>query len=173
MWDHDESGQSVLALLCALARDPVLRVSATAILQAKVGTLLSPDDFDAAIEAAYPGAYNENTRRTTAQNVASSWAQAGHLHIEGPKRKLRIQACCTATTVAYALMLGYLQGHRGQTLFETLWTKVLDRSTSHLVDLAATASQFGMIEFHHAGGVMEINFAQLLRPFDGELGAAE
>ena len=173
LWDHDESGQSLLAVLCALGRDPVLRVSATAILQAKVGTLVGPDDFDAAIQGAYPGAYSENTRRTTAQNVASSWAQAGHLHMESPNRKVRALACCTATTVAYALMLGYLQGHRGQALFDTLWAKMLDRSTSHLVDLAATASQLGMVEFRHAGGVMEVNFGQLLRPFDDELGAAE
>jgi hypothetical protein len=66
-------------------------------------------------------------------------------------------------------MLGYLQGSRGQALFETLWARVLDQPTSHLMDLAATASQAGMLELRHGGGVVEITLRQLLRPFhDGQ-----
>jgi hypothetical protein len=110
LWDHDPAGQPLLAVLCALSRDPVLRVSATVIQESDVGALVGPDDFEEAIEEAYPGAYKENTRRTTAQKVASSWAQAGHLRMEGPNRKVRVRASCTPAPVAYALMLGYLQG---------------------------------------------------------------
>jgi hypothetical protein len=173
LWDHDPAGQPLLAMLCALGRDPVLRVSAPVIFHAEVGAVIAPSDFESAIEEAFPGAYKENTRRTTAQKVASSWAQAGHLHMEGPNRKVRVRACCAPAPVAYALMLGYLQSHRGQALFETVWARTLDRPTSQLVELAATAPQAGMLEFRHAGGVMEIEFGHLLRPFDDELGAAE
>jgi len=173
LWDHDLAGQPLLAMLCALGRDPVLRVAAPVIFHAEVGALVGPDDFEAAIEEAFPGAYKANTRRATAQKVASSWAQAGHLCMEGPNRKVRLRACCTPAPVAYALMLGYLQGQRGQSLFETVWAKTLDRPTSQLVEMAATASQLGMLEFRHAGGVMEIGFGHLLRPFVDELGAAE
>ena len=66
--------------------------------------------------------------------------------------------------MSYALMLGYLQDVRGQMLFETLWIQVLDQPKSRLVDLAASASQRGMLEFRSLGGVMEITFHQLLRP---------
>lgn len=173
LWDHDPAGRPLLAVLCAMGRDPVLRVTAPVIFHAEVGAVLTPSDFEAAIEEAFPGAYKENTRRTTAKKVASSWAQAGHLRMEVPKRKVRVRACCTPAPVAYALMLGYLQGKRGQALFETVWAKTLDRPMSQLVELAATASQVGMVEFRHAGGVMEIGFGHLLRPFDDELGAAE
>lgn len=173
LWDHEAAGQPLLAVLCALGRDPVLRVSSSVIFESEVGAVLAPADFDRAIEDAFPGAYTENTRRTTAQKVASSWAQAGHLHMEGPNKKVRARACCTPGPVAYALMLGYLQGHRGQALFETVWARTLDRPTSQLVELAATASQVGMLEFRHAGGVMEIGFGHLLRPFDDELGGVE
>jgi hypothetical protein len=69
-------------------------------------------------------------------------------------------------------MLGHLEGARGQALLETLWVRVLDQPTSHLMDLAATASQLGMLELRHAGGVVEITFHQLQRPFSDTQGAA-
>jgi len=43
---------------------------------------------------------------------------------------------------------------------------VLDQPMSHLLDLAASASQHGMLELRQAGGVVEVGFRELLRPFD-------
>ena len=68
-------------------------------------------------------------------------------------------------------MLGYLEGARGQSLFKTLWTSVLDQPMSQLIDLAATASQAGLLEFRSAGGIVEVTFHQLLRLFDDGQGA--
>ncbi len=166
LWEHDPDGQPLLALLCALARDPVLRASAAVIIGSDPGETITTSDFEAAIENRFPGAYKENTRHTTAQKVASSWGQAGHLHQEKPGSKVRTRAYPTPAATAYALMLGYLQGARGQALFSTPWAQVLDQPVSHLTDLAATASQAGMLELRHAGGVVEITFHALLRPFD-------
>jgi hypothetical protein len=164
LWDDDVAGQPLLAVLCALARDPVLRASTTVIIQADYGTEVTATEFASAIEEAFPGAYNDNTRRTTAQKIASSWQQSGHLKAEAPTRKTRRRAECTPADVAYALMLGHLQGVRGQGLLETLWARVLDQPTSRLFDLAAAASQRGMLELRHAGGVVEVGFSELLRP---------
>jgi hypothetical protein len=171
LWVHDADGQPLLAVLCALARDPVLRASASVILAAKPGEIVVPSHFEVAIEAAFPGAYKENTRRTTAQKVASSWAQSGHLCAERPTRKVRTWVHPTPSAVSYALLLGHLEGARGQHLFETLWARILDEPRSHLSDLAVTASQHGMLEFRNLGGVVEITFNHLLRPFDGGEGA--
>jgi len=66
-------------------------------------------------------------------------------------------------------MLGYLQGVRGEALFETLWARALDRPMSHLLDLAVSASQRRLLEFRHAGGVVDVTFHQLLRPFGEEV----
>lgn len=173
LWDHDPAGQPLLAMLCALSRDQVLRSTSVLVLGAEVGSSLDRTDFEAAVEEAFPGAYSSNTRRTAAGNIASSWTQSGHFRHQGRSEKVRVRACCTPAPVAYALMLGYLQGHRGQALFETVWARTLDRPTSQLVELAATASQIGMLEFRHAGGVMEIGFGHLLRRFDDELGGVE
>ena len=63
---------------------------------------------------------------------------------------------------------GWWAGPRGQALFETLWAKVLDQPTSHLFDLASAASQRGLLEFRHGGGVVEISFHDLLRRIDLE-----
>ena len=170
LWFDDASGQPLLALLCAIARDPVLRASASVVLDAEPGTVVGPTEFERAIETAFPGAYAENTRRTTGQKVASSWTQSGHLHAERPTQKLRAHVRPTPAVVSYALLLGHLQGERGQALFETLWARVLDQPKSRLVDLAAAASQRGMLEFRNAGGVVEVTFHQLLRPLDGAQG---
>lgn len=170
LWVHETEGQPLLALLCAVARDPVLRASSTVILAAEPGAVVGPRDFEASIEDAFPGAYRENTRSTTAQKVASSWTQSGHLHAERPTRKVRVRVHPTASAVAYALLLGQLQGARGPGLFSTLWTRILDQPASHLFDLAATASQQGILEFRRAGGVVDVTFHHLLRPFDDQQG---
>jgi hypothetical protein len=166
LWDHDPDGQPLLALLCALARDPVLRASAAVIVGSAPGEVVTSSDFEAAIEGKFPATYKENTLRTAARNVASSWDQAGYLHQETRRSKVRTRGHPTSAATAYALMLGYLQGGRGQALFDTLWTRVLDQAPSHLLDLAAMASQQGMLEFRQAGGVIEVGFRHLLRPVD-------
>lgn len=168
LWADDVAGQPLLAMLCALARDPVLRASTSVINGSDYGTEVTAADFALAIEEAFPGAYNERTCRTTAQKVASSWRQAGHLFAERTTRKVRSQAQATVADVAYALLLGHIQGVRGQALFDTVWARVLDQPSSRLFDLAATASQHGMLEFRYAGGVTEVGFRELLRPFDDD-----
>lgn len=169
LWMDDRTGQPLLSLLCAMARDPVLRASAAVIVASETGGLVGPSDFELAIEDAFPGAYSDSTRRTTAQKVASSWRQAGHLHAQTATRKIRSRAVCTTAALTYALLLGHLEGARGQALFDTPWATVLDQPPSHLLDLAVDASRRGLLEFRHAGGVVEVSFHQLLRPFDGVL----
>jgi len=166
LWEYDPNGQPLLAVQCALARDPVLRASAAVIVDSAPGEVLTASDFQAAIESKFPAVYNENTLHTTAQKVASSWDQAGYLYQEIPRSKVRVRVHPSSAATAYALMLGYLQGGRGQALFDTLWVKLLDQAPSHLLDLAAAASQQGMLELRQAGGVIEVGFRQLLRPFD-------
>lgn len=170
LWPDDIAGQPLLAMLCALARDPVLRASSVVILDSTYGSEVTPAAFDAAIEETFPGRYNDNTRLTTAQKVASSWHQSGHLCLETRTRKVRSKPHTTAGDVAYALLLGHLEGTRGQALFETNWARILDQPKSRLVDLAQAASQRGLIEFRSAGGVVDVGFRELLRPLEGEQG---
>jgi hypothetical protein len=170
LWPDDLAGQPLLAMLCALARDPVLRSTTKVILNSEPGVPVGPTDFRTAIEEAFPGVYGDKTLRTAAGNVASSWYQVGHLHKETRTDKVRSRATATPADLAYALLLGHIEGHRGQALFDTLWSRVLDQPASRLNDLAVLASQRGLIEFRAAGGVVDVGFRELLRPIDGSQG---
>jgi hypothetical protein len=165
---HDRQAQPLLAGLCAVARDAVFRASSDVITQSHPGDALTAQDFARVVGNRFPGVYRDTTMAKIGRNVFSSWEQTGHLARQARLTKVRTRVACQPADVAYALMLGYLEGARGEALFMTLWAKVLDQPMSHLYDLASSASQRGLMEFRHAGGVVEVSFHELLRPFDGE-----
>lgn len=165
LWEDDTTAQPLLAGLCALTRDSVFRASSAAIQKALPGTPIYSRDLAESVEEVFPGNYSESTLAKIGRNTYSSWEQTGHLGRGSDKRKVRKRAECRPANIAYALMLGHLQGVRGRALFDTPWCQFLDRPTSHLLDLAAAASQHGMLELRQAGGVVEVTFDLLLRPF--------
>jgi hypothetical protein len=122
-----------------------------------------------AVEATYSQAYAPSTLQKAADNAYASWQQSGHLGPAEGGSKLRQQPPCGPAAAAYALLLGHLQGRRGESLFDTVWTQTLDRPRSELYELAFAASQRGMLEFRNAGGVVDVGFRALLRPLAGEL----
>lgn len=169
LWPDDPAAQPLLAGLCALARDSVFRASADAIVGRNPGEVVTSTDLADAVEKHFPDSYSESTLAKIGRNTFSSWEQTGHLHPGEPPEKTRVRAACRPAAVAYACMLGHLEGIRGEALFDTIWAKALDTPRSHLVDLAAGASQRGLMEFRYAGGVMEVGFRDLLRPIEGQL----
>lgn len=169
LWATDTDGRPMLAALLAMATDTVFRASAATIVHSVPGDEVEVTDFSSSIEAVYPDAYATSTLKKASNNAYASWQQSGHLDAAEAGSKRRQFAECSASSVAYALLLGYLQGARGETLFETTWTDVLDRPRSQLHDLTFAASQRGMLEYRNAGGVIEVGFRQFLRPVAGEL----
>lgn len=171
LWPDEAEARPLLAGLCAMATDTAFRATADLIVRRSPGEELNAGDFAEVIEARYPEAYAESTKRTLARNAAGSWEQTSHLSsLQGKTRtRLRIRAICRPADVAYAFLLGHLEGARGEGLFDTLWAKVLDVPRSHLPDLAFAASQRGMLEFRSAGGVTEVSFRELLRDVEGQL----
>ncbi|CDZ92535.1 conserved hypothetical protein [Rhodococcus ruber] len=166
LWPVDVEARPLLAGLCALARDAVYRASSDAITHSRPGTVLTSADLAAVVGEHFPDSYSSATLAKIGRNTFSSWQQTGHLTGAGRSTKVRTSPTCRPADVAYALLLGYIQGARGHALFETLWTRVLDQPPSHLLELAAAASQQGMLELRQAGGVIEVGFRELLRPFD-------
>jgi hypothetical protein len=167
LWPLDPAARPLLAGLCALARDAVFRASSHTITRSHPGDVLTAHDFAQGVGERFPGVYRDTTLAKIGRNVFSSWEQTGHLARGARMTKVRTGAACQPANVAYALMLGYLEGIRGQALFTTLWAKVLDRAMSQLYELASSASQQGFMGFRHAGGVVEVSFHELLRPLDG------
>ena len=166
LWPVDQSARPLLAGLCALARDAVFRASSAAITSTSPGDTLRSADLAHAVGELFPSSYGAGTLAKIGRNTFSSWEQTGHLGEAGPATKVRTRPICRSANVAYALFLGHMEGIRGGALFETLWTRVLDQPKSHLFDLAGSASQLGMLELRHAGGVVDVGFRELLRPID-------
>ncbi len=169
LWTDEPAGQPLLAGLCALARDAVFRASTAAIFDTDPGDEVTSADLAAAVEKVFPAAYSESTLAKIGRNTFSSWEQTGHLRALARTEKVRARPTCTPATVAYALLLGHLEGVRGAALFDTIWSRTLDHPRSHLVELATVASQRSLIDLRHSGGVTDVGFTELLRPMEGQL----
>jgi len=159
-WKRDTVGQPLLALLCTYARDTILRSSASFVLKFSEGTIVSRQALEEFIDEIEPGRFSKATLKSTAQNINSTWTKSGHL--TGHVRKIRARSNPTPGSVSYALLLGYLNGARGLSLFQTEYTKLLDCSFDTAVMLAEDASRRGWIVFKRVGDVIEVLFPNLI-----------
>ena len=166
LWDLDSASRPLMAVLSAVARDPLLRATVSLILAQPEGSSVDASMLARAVQDRYPGSYSDSIAAKIGRNVASSWTQSGHL--VGRTNKKRSPAEGGAPALAFALLIGESEGLRGDQLFESDWAHLLDRSPETLRALAKQASQRGLIEYRHAGGVTEIGFKLLLRRFDKE-----
>ncbi len=150
----------MLALLCACARDPLLRATAETILTTPLHAPVTPHMLSKAVDDIFPGRYNPTSLANIGRHTASSWKQSGH--VRGRLHAIRSTAESRPTTVAYALLLGYLCGARGDALFGTLWARLLDAPVYVLRSQAVAASRMGWIDYRHSGDVTDIRFRHFL-----------
>lgn len=166
-WELDHDGRPLLACLCANARDPLLRMTASRVLSARIGETVASVDLDEAIEASTSSRFNRPTQNKIARNALSSWTQSGHL--EGHRVKKRSHPVVTPANTAYALLLGYLSGSRGPMLFNTFWTGLLDTSTEGIHTMTAEASRREWLDYRRLGKVVEVRFNGLLTQREKEV----
>lgn len=159
-WERDTDGQPLLALLCAYSRDSLLRLSASLILPFAEGVVVTREVLEEYIDEKEPGRFSRATLKSTAQNLNATWTKSDHLI--GKATKTRSRAVATPGAVAYALFLAYLAGVRGEALFMTEFTRLLDCSAARCMELAEDASRRGWIVFKRIGNVMEVQFPNLL-----------
>ena len=159
LWELDPDGQPLLALSSALSRDPSLRATAEAILQASEGATVTADDLAAAVTETYPGTYGDAVAHKIGRNAASSWTQSGHL--SGRTNKVRVRAKPRPASVAYALFLTSRNGLEGDLLFESLIVQAQDAPIYALKELAREASRRRWLDFRSIGTVTEIGFGFL------------
>jgi hypothetical protein len=160
LWQREPSGRPLLALLVAYVRDAVLRSSAPFILGMKDGEPFQRESLESFIDELEPGRFSQATLKSTAQNLAGTWTQAGHLR--GRAKKVRSLVQPTPSAVALALLLAFVRGGRGQLLFESEYIKLLDCSASQGMELAEAAGSKGWINFKRVGSIMEVAFPRLL-----------
>lgn len=167
LWQSDENGRPLLAFLTALARDPLLRVSSEIILQIKTGEELMRQKLKDALRQYVDNRLNSGTLNTTVRNISSSWTQSGHL--KGRVRKIRQSVTPTPVVTTFALVLGYILGARGNSLFDAFWLKVLDAPREELMSLATDAKRLGFLDLSQAGGVVEVSFNRLFTEDERQL----
>ena len=160
LWSIDAQVQPQLAMLCALARDPLLRATAAPVLSMRPNQELARQAMTDAIRAAVGERLSDSTLDKVVRNTSSSWTQSGHL--EGRTRKFRRVVAARPTSTTYALVLGYLLGLRGPRLLRTLWASTLDASPDQLQMHAASAKRQGLLDMKVSGDVVEIHFPHLL-----------
>lgn len=159
LWALDERGQPLLALLVALARDPLLAATAPAVIPLKAGEEFARGPMRQALRDAVGGRLNDSTLDKVARNAASSWSQAGHL--SGRTFKVRRLVQPTFATAALAMLLAYTCGSRGEALLDSDWLKAIDCQPSQAGALAVEAKRHGLIDLRMAGGVVDVEFDRM------------
>lgn len=158
-WQLEDNGHPLLALLLALSRDPLLRMTAQPIIRMRPGEELGRQALTDVLNRGTGSRFNEAVLDKVVRNAAASWTQSGHL--TGRSRKSRLAVRPTPLVVAYALTIGHILGARGNALLETIWAKVLDTSTDNLIFLAMDAKRAGYLDLKSGGGVVDISPVQL------------
>ena len=156
LWGRHEASRPLLALLLALARDPLLRASARPVAATPFGHEFGRQAMKDALSETVDGRLNDATLGKVVRNAASSWTQSGHLRGRGRKIRQRVETPPAA--VAYALLLGFAVGRRGRLLFETPWAAVLDAPPGVLIDLAADARRLGLMDLKQSGRLIDVSF---------------
>ena len=162
LWTHHESSRPLLALLLALARDPLLRATAAGVLTTPVGHELARQPLKDAVLATTSPRLNDDTVDKVVRYASSSWTQSGHLR--GGGRKVRQSVQATPAGTVYALVLGFATGRRGRSLFDTPWCRILDADTGELIEHALLAKSLGLLEFKQSGSIVDVAFPPTLIP---------
>ena len=156
LWPHHESSRPLLALLLALARDPLLRATAEAVLRTPYGHEFARQPMKDSLSEIAEERLNEDILDKVVRNASSSWTQSGHLQGRSRKTRQRVQATPLATV--YALLIGFGSGRRGRLLFETPWCAVLDAGADELVELAWAAKRLGLLDLKQSGAMIDVSF---------------
>ena len=160
-WNIADQGQKrLLTFLYAFGRDKLLQESLDVISHARISEKVSVEKLAENVERFHPGKFTENTRRSVAQNIASSWKQAGF--IEGKVKNIRVQPSIDYLVVGFALLLSYLEGDRGEFMLHSKWVKSLCLPESRTRELVLEAAQRNLLRYQSAGNVTIILFDQLL-----------
>ena len=167
LWTGHESSRPLLAMLLALARDPLLRATAQAVATTPIGHEFGRQAMKDALFAIAGERLNEAILDKVVRNASSSWTQSGHLRGRG--RKTRQHVNVTPAAAAYALLLGFAVGFRGLSLFETPWAAILDSTPGTLIELAADARRLGLIELKQSGQMIDVSFPMTFTKKEREL----
>lgn len=161
LWDLDPDGRPVAALLCALARDPLLRDTASYVLTMDIGAEVQRDEYLRAIRAHVDTRLNDGVLDQVRRNASATWTQSGHL--EGRVRKRRRAVPASFGPVALALWLGSLEGRVAEELLGSFWMRVFDGPRNLIIDAVLRCKQAGLVYASIGGDVVQIDPTPVFR----------
>lgn len=161
LYQRDPGALSQLALLMAIARDPLLRASARPVLGLAPGSQLMRDALRNAIASVVGARMNEAVLDKVVRNTASSWTKTGHLVGRTLKRRARVRA--NQTAFAFALWLAHQAGFGGPQLLDNGWVSALDLDPVSARALAERAHAAGLVNFRTIGDAIALDVAPLER----------
>lgn len=159
LWKTDTNARPLLAMLAALARDPLFMASAAPLLSQTAGVEIQRAPIRDALRQLVGERMNDDTVDKVVRNVSSSWTQTGHLR--GRTFKFRERVNAQPTALAFALWLGNAAGFRGAELLANGWIAALDCTPSSARGLALEAKRIGLIDLHITGDVPEFGLDRL------------
>ena len=151
-----------LCLVCAYARDPLLRQSYELIRTLRPGEPLERSAMEQHLERSFPNRFSPAMKKSMAQNVDTTWTYGGHL--EGRAHKTRRLPDPRPVSAAYAMFAGYLAGLRGEALLDSNFGSLVASNRSQLQAALALASAKGLLSIKQAAGIVEFDFSNLLTP---------
>lgn len=169
LWElahQDSEAIPQLCLVCAFARDPQLRYSFELIRSLRLGEVLERAAMEQYLETGFPRRFSSAMKKSMAQNVNTTWTVSGHL--AGKAKKVRRVPEPRPVSAAYAMLVGYLSGLRGEQLLNSPFAALVSSSRAQFDSSLALASAKGLISLKKAAGVVEFDFSHLLTP--AELG---
>lgn len=160
-WKMSEPNEKpLIAFLYALNQDNLLAESVQVLQNVKPGTKVAVEYFEEIVEKYHPNQYAIITKHSIGKNLASSWKQAGF--IEGKVKNIRIQPEITYRTACFAFLLAYLNGDRGDFIWNNIGVNALCLHESKLRALAIECAKNDLMQYQYAGSVTAINFTNLL-----------
>lgn len=161
-WNNSEPKiKPLLTLIYAVNHDYLLAESIEVVRETQTSEKVTIEAIEENIEKYHPNKYSPKTRRSVAQNIASSWKQAGF--IEGKVKNIRQQPEINYLTAAFAFFIAYLKGESGDYIWESKGVKALCLSESKLRELAAECTRRDLLQYQFSGGVTAFSFENLLK----------
>ena len=149
----------LLALIVAYAREPLLRLTWELVGPLPLQHALTPAAIDAFVERARPGQYNSKTRISTAQHIASAWAQSGHLSGHNPKLLARAGRSSSHGAGVVARKRAGFGARRLFSLalggFARCFPRAVDKS-------AFEAHKFGWLDYRRIERAVQLDFSRLV-----------
>jgi len=151
------------AFLYSTSVDYLLSESIDMVMKHYINSPVTIESFEENIQKFHKDRFTPKTLRSVAQNIASSWKQAGY--IVGRRKNTRVKNEPTYHTTAFAFAMAYLDGFRGEFMFDHPSVKALDAGKEKIIVLLKTASDYDLLDFSKAGASVVISFDKYLDKF--------